>query len=194
MTTCDEARSTLDRARERAAHEREVMSGYRERQRDLEYEHSDATRRWQDASALVVTNEREWDTARESLRGVIEAERAAEEKLAYWNDQQSRLRNGQSTDYSGENNEKAIIDGRRQDASDAEYNAEQATSAAKESVEEAKERFDRSKEFLQERADSKFAIEDKQSTLRNRIELQQSAVSEAEEWFRNAERTVNEVC
>lgn len=194
MTSCDEARSERDRARERAEREGEVLAGYRETMQELEYQHSDLTRRWEEASGLVVTNERAWENAREALRGAIDAERAAEEKLAYWNEQQRRLRAGETTDYDGESNKKAIIDGQRDDASNAEYNAEQARKSAENEVEQSKDRFDRSKSFLQEKANEKFANEDKRSTLRNRIELQQTAVSEAKEWLNTAQRTVDQVC
>lgn len=194
MTTCDEARSELGRAQERVYREREVLQGYSDKMRDLEYDHSDLTRRWQEASALVVENERSWQQARDDLGRAKEAERAAEEKLEYWNEQQRRLRNGETTDYSGESNERALIDGQRDSASNVEYNAEQARKRAEDEVRQGEDRFERSKQFLQEQANKKFANEDAQSTLRNRISLQEQAVRDAENWAGQAQSTVDRVC
>ena len=136
MVTCDEARSELGRARERVEHERDVLSRYREQMSDLEDEHRDLTRRWEEASGLVVENEREWDRARERLRSAIETLHEKQEKLAYWNEQKRRLDNGESTDYSGEGNERAIINGQREDAYNAEYDAESWKTNAQRTVDQ----------------------------------------------------------
>lgn len=194
MTTCDEAQRELQRAEERLMQERVVLQGYRDQLSRLESEHDTLTRQWKDASALAVENERSWEQAREALRSAIDTERAAQEKYAYWDDQRSRLDSGGTTEYSGEQNERALVDAKRDEASDARYNASQARQTAESDVTEAKDRYERSMQFLQSEADEKFANEDARSTLGNQIEVQDRAVSETYAWVGQAKAKVDEVC
>ena len=195
MTTpCEAAKIRLEQASERLSHEREVLSGYREKMSSLEDDHQDLTRRFEDASSLVVENERQWESARETLRNAIDADKEAETKYKYWQDQNTKLRNGEQTVHSGEPNEKALVEADLDRARDVDVAASKARTSAENSVKEAKKRHDRSKTFLQEKADAKTANEDARSTLRNKIEVQEEAVSAAEESKRNAEAAVNEHC
>lgn len=193
MTPCEEARQDLSNAKDRLEREEETRSGYEDELRDLEGEHRSLERKVNDASGLVVQHERELEQARDAVEPAKEARREAYRKREYWEDQDRRLRNGESTDYD-ESNKHRYIPHQYELAKDAYRAADDAVTAAEDAVDAADKRRKKSQRYLDDVAKDKGKNETAQTTARNRISLANESVRGAEEWVRNAEKQVNEVC
>lgn len=193
-TPCEEARDRRDAAQATAEREREVLWDYQEQYRTLENEHADLERRWTEASGLVVQNERDWEVARETLRKAIDDERTAEQVERAAVAEREKYDRGERTKYSGEPNERALLDRDKEVAYDALMLRRTELRTAEGDVRTAKDRHDRSRTFLQERADAKFANEDAQRTKRSQIAVQQETVNAAEQAAGAAQQVVDRVC